>query len=1035
MGENYNEENFDEQEKQNISRRNDTGVVGRLNQFSSGFKAGLLGREDKTKERINKRGTNELRGVDKESGKMNPDGNDKKPGNKSGLEKKDGLGKKDNNKKQGTADKAGMKKPGLPGKLGESANQAVDAAAKLKKAKLLLLKLKIAGIVAGILLVIFIIAYLFTVIDNFFSSIVLNFFVPEQKEDDLEGLYTDSKYLRDPDTGEMYTWPELIKVLNNDDACEANFWENLKENVFKIWDENFKDACQLMRYIKQKVEKYEETYMGRDDPKTQPNKLDRALILGTIFYGYDSQATYDSYDTPPAKEDDKGDTYTSASDHYETLKNIIKDGKLVKKDVDRIIQSTIFEDIYPYFTWRVEIEKRKDSNGNEYEVRVGYCDTSIVENYFYSRDKWEMFIRWNDEWDRTNGDDEQERKRDYPFSVPGYLKINGKKQLDKKQYINNSSILTLVGTGYTYDTSMNNAWNTTTDKCNGSIPPEVLLQEVDELADSVTTAHEYFKKREFTQVVDTTIYFQKIEDVYTTQKDSFQSRNIKYTTYSNGVNVATTFVEFEYKHGFGYINFPSFKQADEDPNLPTFEYDDIVSPKKVEEIILETKDRKGEINNTLMLKDLDSTQYGENGYWDDDGNYIPGIDPDLDNDNIISNANCAKFLSVDNLDDIEVKIDDCDWVYQETVDFKDYIIGTVKGEIDNYSTETDYSLTQMIAVINYSLNRWGNYKKGKTITMRSGDCDQVYSSPKKGSYGKKAKEMCTTFHCTSYYSGKLPEGEVGFNYKDPMTDSEYKAYSDLYERAKNYLVIKDGAIFSTSYIDKVSERWAAGAASGKTFIELLKEEYGDVDIIECSGSGNGDDDGDLGEDIGNIVAGDYRNWCQDDPRWNNNRLGTGDYTTIGENGCTSTSVAMAIAKSGVSTKLKNFNPATFVDWMNKNGGYQKNALIWAKPAGVINGSYSATKVDFIDINGNALMTQAEAKKYIANLLKKGLYPIIGGSRNGNCSEKEGRSGHWVLADRVQNGQIKVLDPACYGGRNDNLSIFKNICEVAVLDIH
>ena len=155
MDENYNEENFDEQEKQNISRRNDTGVVGRLNQFSSGFKAGLLGTEDKTKERINKRGTNELRGVDKESGKMNPDGNNKKPENKSGLEKKDGLGKKDNNKKQGAADKTGMKKPGLPGKLGESANQAVDAAAKLKKAKLLLLKLKIAGIVAGILLVVF----------------------------------------------------------------------------------------------------------------------------------------------------------------------------------------------------------------------------------------------------------------------------------------------------------------------------------------------------------------------------------------------------------------------------------------------------------------------------------------------------------------------------------------------------------------------------------------------------------------------------------------------------------------------------------------------------------------------------------------------------------------------------------------------------------------------------------------------------------------------------------------------------------------
>lgn len=94
MYENYNEENFDEQEKQNISRRNDTGVVGRLNQFSSGFKAGLLGTEDKTKERMNKRGTNELRGVNKESGKMNPDGNNKNPGISQDLKRKMDLGKK-----------------------------------------------------------------------------------------------------------------------------------------------------------------------------------------------------------------------------------------------------------------------------------------------------------------------------------------------------------------------------------------------------------------------------------------------------------------------------------------------------------------------------------------------------------------------------------------------------------------------------------------------------------------------------------------------------------------------------------------------------------------------------------------------------------------------------------------------------------------------------------------------------------------------------------------------------------------------------
>ena len=686
---------------------------------------------------------------------------------------------------------------------------------------------------------VFIIAYLFTVIDNFFSSIVLNFFVPEQKEDDLEGLYTDSKYLRDPDTGEMYTWPELIKVLNNDDACEANFWENLKENVFKIWDENFKDACQLMRYIKQKVEKYETTYMGREEGKG-PNKLDRGLILATIFYGYDSQATYDSYDTPPAKEDEKGDTYTSASDHYETLKNVIKDGKLVKLDVDRIIQSTIFEDIYPYFTWVIRKEKR-NIDGVDKIVKVGYCDTATVENYEYSRDKWEMFIRWNDEWDRTNGDDEQERKRDYPFSVPGYLKINSKKQLDNKQKIDNTSILTLVGTGYTYDTSMNNAWNTTSTECNGTIPPESLKSLVDILDDSVNIAQDYFTKREFTQVVDTTVYFQKIEDVYTQKKDSFRSGNIKYTT--PGPNVATTFVEFEYKHGFGYVNFPSFKQADEDSNLPTFEYDDIVSPKKIEEIILEVKDRKGEINNTLLLKDLDSSQYGDNGYWDEDGNYIPGIDPDLDNDNVVKNAYCKKFVPYD-YEDITVELTDCDGNQQESVNFKDYIIGTVKGEIDNYSNK-NYALTQMIANINFALQRRGNQNKlksGSKIKMRNGDCDQVFSS-KKGSYKHTANLVCkeeTGQKCVNYYQGSAPLNEEGYtNYKGPMSDAEYKEYEKLYEIAKNYLVIKDGRIFETGYVANVSIKWEAEANAGKNFLQILKETYDGIDIIECSGADGG----------------------------------------------------------------------------------------------------------------------------------------------------------------------------------------------------
>ena len=72
-----------------------------------------------------------------------------------------------------------------------------------------------------------------------------------------------------------------------------------------------------------------------------------------------------------------------------------------------------------------------------------------------------------------------------------------------------------------------------------------------------------------------------------------------------------------------------------------------------------------------------------------------------------------------------------------------------------------------------------------------------------------------------------------------MSDAEYKEYEKLYEIAKNYLVIKDGRIFETGYVADVSIKWEAEANAGKNYIQILKETYGDVDIIECSGADGG----------------------------------------------------------------------------------------------------------------------------------------------------------------------------------------------------
>ena len=108
----------------------------------------------------------------------------------------------------------------------------------------------------------------------------------------------------------------------------------------------------------------------------------------------------------------------------------------------------------------------------------------------------------------------------------------------------------------------------------------------------------------------------------------------------------------------------------------------------------------------------------------------------------------------------------------------------------------------------------------------------------------KDKDPSKPVNCKNVYQGTAPSSDY-WTYKNPMSNEEYEAYSRLYDIARNYLVIQNGTIFSTGYGSERSLNWEAEANAGKNFLQILKETYGDVDIIECSGSGNGDDDGDL----------------------------------------------------------------------------------------------------------------------------------------------------------------------------------------------
>lgn len=183
-----------------------------------------------------------------------------------------------------------------------------------------------------------------------------------------------------------------------------------------------------------------------------------------------------------------------------------------------------------------------------------------------------------------------------------------------------------------------------------------------------------------------------------------------------------------------------------------------------------------------------------------------------------------------------------------------------------------------------------------------------------------------------------------------------------------------------------------------------------------SGSGGSGGDGSTGTgDAGNASVGSYRTWKQYDPKWKDNKLGaTG---TIGSIGCTSTSVAIALAKSGVRTNLSTtLSPASFVNWMNNNGGYVGNLLAWYS---VQNLAPSFRYQGKVDLSG----TNAQKTERIKKSLDNNEY-IIASVNNG---------GHWVFVDYVKDGKVYILDP----GSSNKTELFQygGVTEYAVYKVY
>ena len=147
-------------------------------------------------------------------------------------------------------------------------------------------------------------------------------------------------------------------------------------------------------------------------------------------------------------------------------------------------------------------------------------------------------------------------------------------------------------------------------------------------------------------------------------------------------------------------------------------------------------------------------------------------------------------------------------------------------------------------------------------------------------------------------------------------------------------------------------------------------------------------------------SGEYVNWRQAGQSWSNIKIGNTN-STIGNIGCLVTSIAILIEKSGVPTpSIEPFNPGTFVEALNKNGGFDERGNLYYGPISKVVPNFKY--VGNVNLRGKsrseklALITQYVNAGYFVTEEVKGATP-------GNQ--------HWVAVTGVNGNNVIMVDPA------------------------
>ncbi len=146
-------------------------------------------------------------------------------------------------------------------------------------------------------------------------------------------------------------------------------------------------------------------------------------------------------------------------------------------------------------------------------------------------------------------------------------------------------------------------------------------------------------------------------------------------------------------------------------------------------------------------------------------------------------------------------------------------------------------------------------------------------------------------------------------------------------------------------------------------------------------------------------TGDFINWRQAGQSWSNIRIGNTN-STIGNIGCLVTSIAILIEKSGANTTIVPFNPGTFVEALNSNGGFDEKGNLYYAPINKVVPNFRY--IGNVNLRGK---TRAEKLESIKQYLNLGFHITIEvkGATPGNQ--------HWVAILGVDGNNVNIVDPA------------------------